>query len=157
MIYMKFRRLNKKKYLFYKKNKQSFIVIRPLIQLTRFDTFSLLSFWSLPLYIDQSNYLFFFFCIRLRKQIIPLLKYFFNPNLEKVLKDFTLNYWHFSSLFYSLEQLTSGLRKNPAHLSGTSTISFWESNFLSSLVPSSLPLGQEARQPICQLNFQQRF
>lgn len=88
MIYMKFRRLNKKKYLFYKKNKQSFTVIRPLIQLTRFDTFSLLSFWSLPLYIDQSNYLFFCKRNRLRKQIIPLLKYFFNPNLEKVLKDF---------------------------------------------------------------------
>ena len=84
---MKFLIINKKISCFYKK-KNSPNIIRILVPLTRFDTFSLLSFWVLPIYIDQTNKLLFLRRNRLRKQILPLLKLFFNPNIEKALDQF---------------------------------------------------------------------
>lgn len=79
---------NKIFYCFYKKKKPLYIT-RVLTILTRFDTFCLLVFWNLPVYIDQTNKLIYFKRNRLRKQILPILKFFFNPNIEKVLSQFT--------------------------------------------------------------------
>ena len=59
--------------------------IRPLLSLHRTDSKKLCSFWALPLYPDKTNQQLTFQRNRVRKQLLPALRYFFNPQLEKAL------------------------------------------------------------------------
>lgn len=69
-------------YIFYKKIKK-IQLIRPVIILSRFETFKLSQFWSLPINIDSTNKLTIFRRNRIRHQILPTLKFFFNPKMDQ--------------------------------------------------------------------------
>ena len=62
--------------------------IRPLLPLKRFETGKICMFWHLPIYPDLSNQKLKFLRNRLRKQLLPTLKVFFNPQIENVLLQF---------------------------------------------------------------------
>lgn len=79
--------INRQISFFYRKP-SSIKIVRLLIPLTRFDTFSLSIFWLLPIYNDNTNQWILIRRNRLRKQIFPTLKIFFNPNIEKALNKF---------------------------------------------------------------------
>ena len=64
------------------------ILKRPLIQLSRFECFKFCEFWTLPIYPDITNLSFNSCRNRLRLQLIPYLKYFFNLNLNQRIKIF---------------------------------------------------------------------
>ena len=67
--------------IFYKKRTKSYI-IRPLLSLTRLEILQLCFFWKLPIYFDSTNRLMNFRRNRLRFQVFPILKIFFNPKIE---------------------------------------------------------------------------
>lgn len=86
-------------YVFYKKSKK-FHLIRPLLTLNRFEVLKLIYFWRLPLFVDSTNKLTNFRRNRLRHQIFPILKIFFNPQIEIAIlrfietANFEKNYFH---------------------------------------------------------------
>ena len=73
--------------VFYKKRIKKKLV-RPLLELKRFEILKLCRFWSLPVYIDSTNTLFNFRRNRVRYQILPILRGFFNPKLDDSLEKF---------------------------------------------------------------------
>ena len=73
--------------IFYKKRKK-IIIIRPLLVLNRLQILKVCTFLHLPIYIDSTNQLTNFRRNRLRHQILPLLKIFFNPKIDVVLTRF---------------------------------------------------------------------
>ena len=70
-------------------NAQNCSIIRPLLSLNRFDISKLCLFWQLPVYPDQSNQKLSFLRNRIRKQLLPVIKLFFNSRIEKVLLQFS--------------------------------------------------------------------
>ena len=64
---------------FYNSN---FLIARPLFALTRFDVKKLCNLWELPLYPDYSNQSLNFCRNRIRNQILPSLRIFFNPQID---------------------------------------------------------------------------
>ena len=68
--------------------KENSSTIRPLLSLNRFDISKLCFFWQLPVYPDKSNQKLNFLRNRVRKQLIPLIKFFFNVRIEHVLLQF---------------------------------------------------------------------
>ena len=64
------------------------VLKRPLIQLSRFECFKFCEFWTLPIFPDITNFNFNSCRNRLRLQLIPYLKYFFNLNLNQRIKIF---------------------------------------------------------------------
>lgn len=64
---------------FYNSN---FLIARPLFALTRFDIKKLCNLWELPLYPDHSNQSLNFCRNRIRNQILPSLRIFFNPQID---------------------------------------------------------------------------
>lgn len=73
--------------LFYKK-REIIIIIRPLLVLNRLQILKICNFWRLPIYIDSTNKLINFRRNRLRHQILPLFKAFFNPKIDIALTRF---------------------------------------------------------------------
>lgn len=73
--------------LFYKKREKIFVV-RPLLILNRLQILKLCSFLRLPIYLDSTNKLTNFRRNRLRNQIFPLFKIFFNPKIDIALTKF---------------------------------------------------------------------
>ena len=71
-------------YIFYNKTKKVYL-IRPLLPMNRFEVFQLSRFWKLPLLIDVTNKFKNLKRNRLRYQILPTLKFFFNPKIESAL------------------------------------------------------------------------
>ena len=69
-------------------NKHISSTIRPLLSLNRFDISKLCIFWQLPVYPDQSNQKLNFLRNRVRKQLLPVIKLFFNSRIENVLLQF---------------------------------------------------------------------
>lgn len=68
-------------YIFYR-TPQTVHLIRPLLLINRVETFKLAIFWKLPIFIDSTNKLTNFRRNRLRHQICPILRVFFNPKIE---------------------------------------------------------------------------
>ena len=69
------------------KNKR--VVIRPILFLNRFDLKKLCEYWQLPLYPDKSNQKIKYYRNRIRKQLLPTLRFFFNPKIDTILFQFT--------------------------------------------------------------------
>ena len=63
--------------------------IRPLLALNRFDISKLCIYWQLPVYPDQSNQKMSFLRNRVRKQLLPTIKLFFNSRIENILLQFS--------------------------------------------------------------------
>ena len=67
--------------IFYKK-REKVNLIRPLLALNRFQTLKICVFFTLPVNIDSTNKLSNFRRNRLRIQILPLFRIFFNPKVD---------------------------------------------------------------------------
>ena len=67
--------------IFYRKRKK-INLIRPLLILNRFQTLKIGMFFIFPIHIDSTNKLVNFRRNRLRIQILPLFKVFFNPRVD---------------------------------------------------------------------------
>ena len=63
-------------------------VSRPLLKMHRFEIRQFIRFWKLPVYSDQSNKKTNFSRNRVRKQLMPTLRVFFNPQIDTVLLNF---------------------------------------------------------------------
>ena len=68
--------------------RQNCLFVRPLLSLSRFETGKMCLFWRLPVYPDKSNQKVNFLRNRVRKQLLPTIKLFFNPQIENVLLQF---------------------------------------------------------------------
>lgn len=67
----------------------SFFLIRPILSLHRFDLKKLSIFWKLPLYPDVSNQKKYYYRNRIRKQLLPTLRFFFNSQIDNTFFQFT--------------------------------------------------------------------
>ncbi len=65
------------------------ILIRPILNFHRFDLQKLTNFWKLPIYPDKSNKKTDYYRNRIRKQLLPTLKFFFNPKIDLILLQFS--------------------------------------------------------------------
>ena len=63
-------------------------VIRPLLKTHRFEIRQFILFWKLPIYSDQSNQKTYFLRNKIRKQLMPILRIYFNPKIDNVLLNF---------------------------------------------------------------------
>ena len=66
----------------------SFKVNRPLLHVHRFEIRQFVRFWKLPIYSDQSNQKTNYLRNKIRKQLMPTLRIFFNPQIDTVLLNF---------------------------------------------------------------------
>lgn len=64
------------------------LIVRPLLSINRFQITILSSRWGLPLQPDQSNQNAHFSRNRIRKQILPALRLFFNPQIDYAIYQF---------------------------------------------------------------------
>lgn len=83
-------------------------LIRPLLVLNRFQTLKLCVFFSLPIHIDSTNKLVNFRRNRLRHQILPLFKFFFNPRaniaINRAISTINCENSYFSNHLQSIER-----------------------------------------------------
>lgn len=70
------------------KNKNIFFY-RPLLAKNRFDIQKICFFCQLPFYPDKTNQKVFYYRNRIRKQFLPAFRFFFNPQVEKLLFQFS--------------------------------------------------------------------
>ena len=68
--------------------KSEYTLIRPFLSLSRFDLKKLCISWKIPLFPDQSNQKVKYQRNRIRKQLLPTLRFFFNPQIDTVLYQF---------------------------------------------------------------------
>lgn len=73
--------------IFYTKREKVYL-IRPLLAFNRFQILKMCIFFRSPIYLDFTNKLINFRRNRLRYQIIPLFKVFFNPKINASLSRF---------------------------------------------------------------------
>ena len=72
-----------------KLNRKTIFLIRPLLFVNRFDLRKLCTFWQLPIYPDKTNENLSYYRNRIRKQLLPLLRFFFNPQIDKIFLQFS--------------------------------------------------------------------
>ena len=65
--------------------KERLALVRPLLALSRHDVKQLCRFWRMPIYPDRTNEQLRFSRNRVRKQLLPMLRSFFNPQIDVVL------------------------------------------------------------------------
>ena len=68
--------------------KTEYTLVRPFLSLSRFDLKKLCTSWKIPLFPDQSNQKVKYQRNRIRKQLLPTLRFFFNPQIDTVLYQF---------------------------------------------------------------------
>ncbi len=86
---MKLKKNNLKKWKKKKKKKPiSIFLLRPLLEITRFDLKKLCQIWNLPVYPDITNQNFTSTRNRIRLQLLPILRFFFNPQIDTILTQF---------------------------------------------------------------------
>ncbi len=64
------------------------LLVRPILNFHRFDLQKLSNFWNLPIYPDISNVKMYYYRNRIRKQLLPTLRFFFNPQIDTILLQF---------------------------------------------------------------------
>jgi tRNA(Ile)-lysidine synthetase-like protein len=85
---LKFLTSNENLFSLRKIRNNKFLVFRPLLFINRFDLKQLCNFLELPLYPDQTNDKLTYYRNRVRKQLLPLLRFFFNPQIDKLFLQF---------------------------------------------------------------------
>nr|YP_009306332.1 hypothetical protein [Caulerpa cliftonii]AOP19236.1 hypothetical protein [Caulerpa cliftonii] len=60
-------------------------ILRPFIKNFRFELIQFCEFWNLPIRPDSTNFKFDYKRNRVRLQLLPYIKYFFNSNLLKII------------------------------------------------------------------------
>lgn len=80
---IKFRQ--KKTYSLTKIKLNQLFIIRPLLNKSRVDIQRICNNWKLPVFPDQTNEKFIYRRNRIRKQLLPSLRFFFNPKIDLIL------------------------------------------------------------------------
>lgn len=90
-------------------------ILRPLVNLYRNDITSFSKNNKLPIIIDPTNKVVYWSRNRIRHQIIPILKFFFNPNVEYVITNFLeISFEEQNYIEYLVKQnLTYLIKQNP--------------------------------------------
>lgn len=65
------------------------LLIRPILLLNRLDLKKLCEYWKVPIYPDKSNQKVKYYRNRIRKQLLPTLRFFFNPQIDTIMFQFT--------------------------------------------------------------------
>ena len=89
-------RQNLFKFLFLGKNdfegakppRTNFIIVRPCLNINRYEIKNFCNFLKLPVYPDKTNQLIKYSRNRIRKQILPIFRFYFNPQIDKILCQF---------------------------------------------------------------------
>ena len=68
--------------------KHEYTLVRPLLSISRFDLKKICNSWKIPLFPDQSNQKLKYQRNRIRKQILPTLRFFFNPQIDTTIFQF---------------------------------------------------------------------
>ena len=78
------------KFLFLGKNDltTNFIIVRPCLNINRYEIKNFCNFLKLPVYPDKTNQLIQYSRNRIRKQILPIFRFYFNPQIDKILCQF---------------------------------------------------------------------
>ena len=63
---------------------KGYYIVRPLLSISRIELNKICYFWKLPIYPDKSNQKVKFFRNRVRGQLLPIIKLFFNLNIENI-------------------------------------------------------------------------
>ncbi len=76
----------------YNKNStfKQYFLVRPILVVDRFDLKKFLLFLDIPLYPDDSNQKKIYYRNRIRKQLLPTLKFFFNPQVDTSFSQFSI-------------------------------------------------------------------
>lgn len=91
-------------FFFNEKNLKKKIIIRPLLLQSRFDTQKICGKFKFPVFPDKSNQKKFYSRNRIRKQLLPTLRFFFNPQID-------LSLWKFSTISTEEEKVINNLLK----------------------------------------------
>ena len=84
----KFVKIRQKKIEIFPLYTTQYTLVRPFLSLARFDLKKLCTSWKIPLFPDQSNQKVKYQRNRIRKQLLPTLRFFFNPQIDTVLYQF---------------------------------------------------------------------
>jgi tRNA(Ile)-lysidine synthetase-like protein len=68
-----------------KKIFKNFFIFRPLLKKSRLDIKTISIHWKLPVFPDKTNEIVLYKRNRIRKQLLPSLRFFFNPKIDKIL------------------------------------------------------------------------
>ena len=79
-----FKKWKKRKKIFF----GSIFLLRPLIETTRFDLKKLCQIWNLPIYPDVTNQSLISTRNRIRLQLLPILRFFFNSQVDTIFAQF---------------------------------------------------------------------
>ena len=86
---MKLKKENLKNWKKRKKNCfNSLFLLRPLMEITRFDIKKLCQIWNLPIYPDVTNQNLSSTRNRIRLQLLPIFRFFFNPQIDTIFTQF---------------------------------------------------------------------
>ena len=98
----------------FKSKRKGIQVVRPLLGLNRSEIKNFILFLNIPIYPDKTNEQVYYARNRIRKQLLPAIRFFFNPKIENSLFKFTEIT---SSEDIYIESLISKLKKKNTFLS----------------------------------------
>jgi tRNA(Ile)-lysidine synthase len=105
------------------------MLVRPLLNLTRAEIRYEVNQKGYPLCIDPSNYYLGFQRNRIRHQLLPYLRKYFNPNIDSILRNLTeileFEVLYIDSIVESLYQKSSTIHKEENESSFQFSLSFW--------------------------------
>ena len=103
-------------------------VVRPILGLNRSEIKNFILFLNIPVYPDKTNEQVYYARNRIRKQLLPAIRFFFNPKIENSLFKFTEIT---SSEQIYIESLISKLEKKNNFLSLPFSMESWQSQALN--------------------------
>jgi hypothetical protein len=106
--------INRNIFFIFKKLFYKFLLIRPLLLFNRFEIKKFLFFWKLPVFPDKTNHKLKFHRNRIRYQLLPTLRFFFNRQIDNNFFSFVnlLNNENYYLNFLSTRLLTKIKQKS---------------------------------------------
>jgi tRNA(Ile)-lysidine synthase TilS/MesJ len=128
------------------KNDDFFLYYRPLLGITRFESFVICNGWNIPSYSDNSNHSICYTRNKVRNQVLPILRKILNPRLEKTVCRFaeiiSEENFYLNSILHRIENSVFRSEKKFTRFS-----SFYETSSQSSLFSFPTKLKQAWKPP----------
>lgn len=120
-------------------------LVRPLIKKNRFDTKNICENWKLPLFADHTNQLLIYSRNRLRKEFLPICRFYFNTKVD-------LSLYKHTTILFDQEQYLNNLIKNFLNILITEEVNGY---FFNISLFFSLPISLQRK--ICFLFFKEKL
>lgn len=120
-------------------------LVRPLIKKNRFDTKNICENWKLPLFTDHTNQLLIYSRNRLRKEFLPICRFYFNTKVD-------LSLYKHTTILFDQEQYLNNLIKNFLNILITEEVNGY---FFNISLFFSLPISLQRK--ICFLFFKEKL